>query len=113
MDGCIFCKIVKKKVPAQIEYEDGEIIAFDDIAPKAPVHILIIPKIHLGTINDLKNKDIELIGKMILVTQKLAKAKGIDKTGFRLIFNSGKDSGQIVDHLHLHLLGGQSLKNMV
>lgn len=113
MKNCIFCKIAKKELPAKIEYEDKEIVAFDDIAPKAPVHILIVPKRHIASINELKKSDALIIGKLVLVAQKLAKEKGIDQSGYRLVFNTGANSGQIVDHIHLHLLGGQKLKQMI
>lgn len=109
MTDCIFCQIALKKQPAKIEYEDREIIAFDDIAPKAPVHILIIPKKHLESVNHLKTTDAELVGKLVLAAQKIAKDKNINQKGYRLIFNTGPDSGQIVPHLHLHLLGGEKL----
>ena len=97
----------------QIQYEDEDIVAFDDINPKAPVHILIVPKKHIGSVNELEDTDAALAGKLILVAKKIAIEKGIDKTGYRLIFNVGKNSGQIVEHIHLHLLGGQKLGEMV
>jgi len=108
-NGCIFCKIAAKKLPSKIQYEDENMVAFDDINPKAPVHILIVPKKHIGSVNDLKSKDTELVGKMIFVAQKLAKEKGIAKTGYRIIINTGAHGGQIVDHIHLHLMGGGKL----
>jgi histidine triad (HIT) family protein len=110
---CLFCKIIKKEIPAKIEYEDNEIIAIDDINPKAPIHILIIPKKHISNALDVKGKDAELIGKLVIKASDLAREKGISKSGFRLIFNSGPDSGQEVDHIHLHLLGGKPLGPMV
>ncbi|MEK7142893.1 MAG: HIT domain-containing protein [Patescibacteria group bacterium] len=109
MTDCIFCQIAAKKLSAKIEYEDQEIIAFDDIAPKAPIHILIIPKKHLESVNHLKAVDSKLVGKLVLAAQKIAKEKKIDRSGYRLVFNTGPDSGQIVPHLHLHLLGGGKL----
>lgn len=109
MTDCIFCQIAAGKLAAKIEYKDQEIIAFQDINPKAPIHILIIPKKHLSSINNLQAQDAELIGKLVLVAQKIAKEKGIAGSGFRLVFNTGPDSGQIVPHLHLHLLGGNRL----
>jgi len=112
-NNCIFCKIAQKELPAKIQYQDKEIVAFNDINPKAPVHILIVPKKHIESINTLKTDDAFLIGKMVIVAQKLAKDMGIDQSGFRLIFNTGKNSGQIVDHIHLHLIGGQALSSMV
>ncbi len=109
MSECIFCKIANKIAPAKIVYEDEKVIAFPDINPKAPIHILIIPKKHIPSVNHLEGKDSELIGKLFLVAQKLAKKYEIDKSGYRLIFNVGKDAGQTVDHLHLHLIGGKRL----
>lgn len=109
MTDCIFCQIAAGKLAAKIEYKDQEIIAFQDINPKAPIHILIIPKKHLSSINNLQTQDAELIGKLVLVAQKIAQERGIAESGFRLVFNTGPDSGQIVPHLHLHLLGGNRL----
>ncbi|MDD5146091.1 MAG: histidine triad nucleotide-binding protein [Candidatus Pacebacteria bacterium] len=109
MKDCIFCKIVKKEIPAKIVYEDRKIIAFDDVAPKAPVHVVIIPKKHIPTIAQATPKDKELIGELFLAAVKIAKKKGLTKSGYRLIFNVGRDAGQTIDHLHLHLLGGKKL----
>lgn len=106
---CIFCDIINKKSPANILYEDDEMIAFPDINPSAPVHILIIPKKHIKSANELEAKDQALLGKMILTAKKLAKENKIDQSGYRLVINTGKDSGQIIEHLHLHLLGGKKL----
>jgi len=113
MDQCIFCGIVKKESPATLEYEDSEIVAFWDINPKAKVHILIVPKRHIRSITDLKDEDAGLVGKMVLVAKKLAEKKGIADDGYRLVFNAGKHSGQVVDHIHLHLLGGGPMGSMV
>jgi histidine triad (HIT) family protein len=109
MKNCLFCKIANKEVPAEIVYEDEKVIAFKDVEPVTPVHLLIIPKKHIPSINHLESKDKELIGGLFLVAQKIAKTEGVDKTGYRLIFNIGKDAGQTIDHLHLHLLGGKKL----
>lgn len=106
---CIFCKIINKEMPSEIIYKDKNILAFKDIYPKAPVHLLIIPKKHISSINYLKKEDKGLVGEMFLVAQGLAKKYKIDKIGYRLIFNVGKDAGQTVSHLHLHLLGGKKL----
>lgn len=110
---CVFCQIVKKEIPAKIEYEDAEILAFADIAPKAPIHLLIIPKKHIEGIKELGEKEIELGGRLLTTAVKLAQQKGIALSGFRLIFNSGPDGGQEVNHLHLHLLGGKPLGPMI
>ncbi len=109
MKNCLFCKIANKKIPAGIIYEDDKVTAFTDIKPVAPIHLLIIPKAHIPSVDHLGIKDQKLIGELFLVAQKLARKYGIDKTGYRLIFNVGKDAGQTVDHLHLHLIGGKKL----
>jgi histidine triad (HIT) family protein len=107
--NCIFCQIAKKDLPATIIYEDGNVVAFKDINPIAPVHYLIIPKKHIASINHLEPQDKELIGELFLAAKKIANKEGIADNGYRLVFNVGKDSGQMVDHLHLHLLGGKKL----
>lgn len=107
--NCIFCKIVKKEIPAEIVYENNVIIAFKDIKPVAPVHILVIPKSHIPSINHLKLKDKTLIGELILIAQKIAREQKVDKSGYRLVINIGEDAGQTIDHLHLHLIGGHRL----
>ena len=109
MENCLFCKIMNKKVSADIVYEDNDFLAFKDINPQAPLHLLIIPKKHILSINHLELKDKELIGSLFSVTQKIAEEQGVAKEGYRLIINVGKDAGQTVDHLHLHLLGGKTL----
>ena len=106
---CIFCKIINKGLPSRIIYQDEKILAFNDIKPKAPVHLLIIPRKHIPSIDYLKKGDRELIGDLLLVARKLAKEYKVSQTGYRLIFNVGKDAGQTVNHLHLHLLGGRKL----
>lgn len=106
---CIFCKIVNKEIPADILHEDEEVVAFKDIEPKAPVHILVIPKKHISSINNLKEEDKELMGKLVLLARDIAKENGISETGYRLILNAGKNAGQTVDHIHLHLIGGTKL----
>ena len=109
MDNCVFCKIAKKEIPAKIVYEDQELLAFDDIEPKAPVHVLIIPKKHISSVADLKPEDKELVGEIFLVAPKIAGKKGILERGYRILANKGKDAGQTVDHIHFHLLGGHKL----
>ncbi|MFH1582234.1 MAG: histidine triad nucleotide-binding protein [bacterium] len=106
---CIFCKIANKEMPKEFLYEDDQVVAFDDIAPKAPIHILIISKKHIDSVNNLKEEDKELIGKMILVARNIAKEKDVSEAGYRLLFNTGKNAGQTVDHIHLHLIGGTKL----
>jgi|SRR3989339_949250 len=109
MTDCIFCKIAQKEIPTELLYEDEDVIAFNDIAPKSPVHILIVPKKHIDSVNNLEEENKELLGKLVLVAKDIAKEKGISGTGYRLIFNTGRDAGQTVDHIHLHLMGGEKL----
>lgn len=108
---CVFCKIVNKDIKTEILYEDDEVLAFKDIHPLAPVHILVIPKKHIEGINFLGDaeKDIKLSGKMIVVAKQLAEKAGIGKKGYKLLFRVGRDGGQEVSHIHLHLLGGARL----
>ncbi len=106
---CLFCKIINKEIPSQIVYEDDDILAFNDIAPKAPVHILIIPKKHIDSHAQLMEEDTELLGKIHMVIKKLAVEKGISESGYRVVINCGEDGGQEVKHLHFHLLGGRKL----
>jgi len=105
MTDCIFCKIIKKEIPAQIRYEDEDLIAFDDINPQAPVHILLLPKKHISSLVELNDQI--LAGKLLLVAKKVAKEAGLDN--FRVVTNSGEEAGQTVSHLHFHILGGKRL----
>ena len=105
----IFEKIAAREIPAMIVFEDDDLIAFHDIDPKAPVHIVITTKRPIPTLNDLSNTDGELMGKMILAAKKIAETEKIDKSGYRVVFNCNKDGGQSVYHIHCHVLGGRSL----
>ncbi len=107
MADTIFGKIIRREIPAEIVYEDEEVLAFKDIAPQAPIHVLIIPKKEIPTANDIQEEDAPLIGKLFIVAKKLAKEFGVDESGYRLVINCNKDAGQAVYHLHLHLLGGR------
>ncbi len=109
MSECIFCKIANKEIGADIVYEDEKILAFKDIKPVTAVHLLIIPKRHILTVDHIELQDKELIGELFLVAKKVAREQGVSETGYRLIFNVGRDAGQTIDHLHLHLLGGEKL----
>jgi histidine triad (HIT) family protein len=109
MSDTIFTKIIAREIPADIVFEDDEIIAFRDINPLAPIHILVIPKKHIPTINDMEVDDQILIGKIVFTAKNLAKKFGIDESGYRLIFNCNKDGGQHVPHIHCHLIGGKRL----
>lgn len=106
---CIFCKIIEKKIDAKIVFENKEIIAFHDIHPLAPVHVLIIPKKHISSINEIETVDAKLLGDMIIAARDIAKELGISEGGYKLLFRTGKDGGQEVDHIHLHLIGGAAL----
>lgn len=106
---CIFCKIASKQAQANVLHEDEDTMAFEDIHPQAPVHTLIIPKKHIATVNDLADADRALAGKLFLLARDLAKKKNIDQSGYRLITNCNAEGGQMVFHLHMHLLGGRPL----
>jgi histidine triad (HIT) family protein len=109
MSDCLFCKIIAKTIPATIVHEDDQVLAFRDISPKAPTHILIIPKKHIATLNDIENDDKNLLGHMITTAKQLAKADGLADDGYRLVINCNEDGGQTVFHIHLHLLGGRQM----
>lgn len=109
MENCLFCKIANKEIPAEIVYEDDKVIVFKDNKPVAPVHLLCVPKKHIQSVNHLNIEDKGLVGELFLTAQKIAREQGVAETGYRLIFNVGKDAGQTIDHLHLHLLGGKKL----
>lgn len=104
MEDCIFCKIAHKHVPAAIEYEDSSFLVFPDIHPKSPVHLLLIPKRHIPSVEQLEAQDAELAGNLILLAQKIARDRGLK--GYQLRINVGREGGQIIDHLHLHLMAG-------
>jgi histidine triad (HIT) family protein len=110
MSETIFSKIIKREIPADIVYEDDDVLAFRDVNPQAPTHILIIPKKPVPTVNDLEEADAALVGKMIMAAKKLAIKSGFAEEGYRLVFNCNTGGGQTVYHLHLHLLGGRSFK---
>ncbi len=102
---CLFCKIINKEAPVDIVYDDDKFLAFNDINPKAPIHILIVPKKHISSVDHLEIGDKELMGELILIAQKIAREKKLK--GYKLIINVGREGGQIIDHLHLHLLAGK------
>ena len=110
MSDCLFCKIANKEIPAKITYEDETILAFADINPQAPVHLLVIPKQHIARISDLSEQTAGLAGQLVLRANQLAKDLSISEPGYRLVFNCNPGAGQTVYHLHLHLLGGRVLK---
>jgi len=107
MEDCLFCKILKKEIPARILYEDAHIVAFEDINPQAPTHILVIPRKHISTLNDAGEEDRELLGNLILAASRIASDRQISSSGYRLVLNTNRGAGQSVFHIHLHLLGGR------
>ena len=109
MSDDLFLKIINREIPADIVYEDDEVLAFRDINPQAPEHILIIPKIRIATINDVANDQAALIGRLVISAKNIAKALGVAEDGYRLVFNCNPKGGQEVYHIHLHLLAGRQM----
>lgn len=108
-EDCTFCKIIKGEIPSTKVYEDEEILAFRDINPVTPVHVLVIPKKHISNLNEVEPEDEAVIGKIYTVIKQIAKKEGIAEKGYRIIVNCGEDGGQEVGHLHFHILGGKKL----
>lgn len=106
MNDCIFCKIIKGEIPGKFVYKDDTLVAFYDIHPKAPVHVLLLPVKHAASLQDVNDGDKELLGKLMLAVNKIAQKLGIAQSGYKVVINNGKASGQLVFHLHIHLLGG-------
>ena len=106
---CIFCKIIAGQIPSDVVYTDDKVIAFRDINPMAPVHLLIIPREHIPLLNDITEQQIALVGHMVQVAKQLARQQGIATKGYRIVINTGPQGGQVVQHLHMHLLGGREL----
>ena len=106
---CLFCKIIAREIPAKIVDEDDDLIAFDDINPQAPMHVLIVPKRHISSLNELDAADDALVGALVRRARTIAKARGVDERGYRTVFNCNADAGQTVFHLHLHVLGGRRM----
>jgi len=111
MEDCIFCKIVAGEIPAEIVYQGEGIIAFRDINPLSPVHLQIIPRKHIASVADISDDEYYLAGEMVKVANQLAKSEGFAGNGYRLVMNCGKQGGQLVPHLHMHLLGGRQMSN--
>lgn len=109
MSNCLFCKIIKGDIPADILYEDDDVLAFSDINAQAPLHALVIPKNHIATINDLQAEDTDLVGKLFLAAKHVANQAGYADAGYRTVMNCGESAGQTVFHIHLHVLAGRSL----
>jgi len=104
----MFCRIIKGEIPSVKVYEDDTVYAFEDINPQAPVHVLIIPKKHFASLNEMQDEDEQVVGHIFKTAAEIAKTKGINESGYRTVFNTNKDAGQVVFHLHAHLLGGRS-----
>jgi len=111
MSDCVFCKIIKGEIPCSKVYEDDNILAFDDISPMAPVHVIIIPKKHIPTLMDIESTNMDVTGNLISAAQKVARIKKINDKGFRTVINCNAEGGQVVFHLHMHLLGGRMLED--
>jgi histidine triad (HIT) family protein len=109
MTDCLFCKIANREIPTSIVYEDERVLAFSDINPQAPTHVLVIPKRHIATLNEIGVEDDQIVGELVRRAAAIAKDRGIAAGGFRTVFNTNRDSGQTVFHIHLHLLGGRNM----
>ena len=110
MTDCLFCKIINRDIPASIVYEDDRVLAFNDVKPQAPTHILVVPKRHIASLNELSVEDDQLVGELVRRAAIIAKERSISAGGFRAVFNTNRDAGQTVFHIHLHLLGGRSMQ---
>jgi histidine triad (HIT) family protein len=109
MTDCIFCRIASGDIPASVVYQDDQVVAFRDLNPQAPTHVLVVPRRHVATLNDLGEADAELVGRMYLAARQIAADEGIAERGYRTVFNCNADAGQSVFHLHLHVLGGRPM----
>ncbi len=108
--NCVFCRIIAKEIPAEVVFENEKVMVFKDINPKAPVHLLIVTKEHIASVNDISSKNKELVGELFLVAQKVAKESGVKESGYKLAVNVGEGGGQEIAHLHIHLFGGWNNK---
>ena len=109
MPDCLFCKIISREIPGSIVYEDDRVLAFNDINPQAPTHVLVVPKRHIASLNDLGPEDDQIVGEIVRRAAAIARDRGISTGGFRAVFNTNRDAGQTVFHIHLHLVGGRGL----
>ena len=109
MAECLFCRIISREIQATIVYEDDQIVAFNDINPQGPAHVLVVPRRHIATLNDLTHDDDELVGELVRRAAAIAKQRGISAGGYRTVFNTNHDAGQTVFHMHLHLIGGRPM----
>src|SRR5215471_19731786 len=109
MADCLFCKIIDRKIPSSIVYEDERVFAFNDINPQAPTHVLVIPKRHIESLNEISTEDDQIVGELVRRAAAIAKERGISAGGYRTVFNTNREAGQTVFHIHLHLLGGRAM----
>ena len=109
MSDCLFCRIIAREIPASIVYEDERVLAFNDINPQAPTHVLVVPRQHIASLNDVTNADDSIVGELVRRAAAIAKERGISAGGFRTVFNTNRDAGQTVFHIHLHLIGGRAM----
>jgi histidine triad (HIT) family protein len=109
MTNCLFCKIIDRDIQASIVYEDERVLAFNDINPQAPTHVLIVPKRHIASLNEISVEDDQIVGELVRRAAAIAKERGLSAGGYRTVFNTNRDAGQTVFHIHLHLLGGRSM----
>ena len=109
MDDCLFCKIAGGKIPAKLVLDEADVVAFEDINPQAPVHLLVIPRRHVASLNESKDEDASMLGRLMIAARRLAREKGIDASGYRIVVNTMAGAGQSVFHVHLHLLGGRPM----
>jgi histidine triad (HIT) family protein len=107
---CLFCRIVRRELPAAVLFETDRLLAFEDIRPKAPVHVLVIPKLHFASLNDAPEGSDALLGQLLLAARRAAREKGVAEAGYRVVLNTGRDSGQEVPHIHFHVIGGRPLR---
>ena len=112
-EECLFCRIISREIPSDIVYQDDEFLAFKDIHPQAPTHILIIPKTHFDSLVEISDQQEKLMGRLVIIAKKLAEKEGVAKSGYRLVLNCGAEGGQVVPHLHLHLIGGRKLDGKI
>lgn len=113
IEECLFCRIISRKIPSDVVYQDDEFLAFKDIHPQAPTHVLIIPKVHFDSLVEISDQQEKLMGRLVIIAKKLAEKEGLSKNGYRLVLNCGVEGGQVVSHLHLHLIGGRKLNGKI
>jgi histidine triad (HIT) family protein len=113
VEECLFCRIISREILSDVVYQDDEFLAFKDIHPQAPTHVLIIPKVHFDSLVEISDQQEKLMGRLVIIAKKLAEKEGLAKKGYRLVLNCGAEGGQVVPHLHLHLIGGRKLNGKI